>query len=126
MRCVQQRVLWTDAIVTLYIVRFPRRFQVFAMHPWSSYHRRCSPPATTLFPLLFVQAHRLKNSSSKLSKELISWKRDHTLLLTGTPIQNNTGEQSEAHVAASDALSLACLRSCVCFDHAFYRLFHTR
>jgi SNF2 family DNA or RNA helicase len=38
------------------------------------------------------EAHRLKNKSSKLGNGLRSLKYDRLLLLTGTPIQNNTEE----------------------------------
>jgi SNF2 family DNA or RNA helicase len=38
------------------------------------------------------EAHRLKNSTSKLSKTLSSWQREHCVLLTGTPIQNTIDE----------------------------------
>ena len=42
--------------------------------------------------IIVDEAHRLKNTTSKLATELIRWKRDHVLLLTGTPIQNNIEE----------------------------------
>ena len=38
------------------------------------------------------EAHRLKNNESKLGGALRSLKYDRLLLLTGTPIQNNTEE----------------------------------
>lgn len=38
------------------------------------------------------EAHRLKNKSSRVLNELLSFSYDHLLLLTGTPIQNNTQE----------------------------------
>ena len=38
------------------------------------------------------EAHRLKNATSRLTMELFKFKRDHVVLLTGTPIQNNTEE----------------------------------
>lgn len=38
------------------------------------------------------EAHRLKNWQSKLAVELGQYERDFTVLLTGTPIQNNTEE----------------------------------
>ncbi|XP_049847848.1 chromodomain-helicase-DNA-binding protein 8-like [Schistocerca gregaria] len=38
------------------------------------------------------EAHRLKNKSSRLLNEFRHFKYDHLLLLTGTPIQNNTQE----------------------------------
>eukprot|EP00750_Incisomonas_marina_P003822 INCI13415.6.p1 GENE.INCI13415.6~~INCI13415.6.p1 ORF type:complete len:2381 (+),score=532.45 INCI13415.6:269-7411(+) len=38
------------------------------------------------------EAHRLKNRNSKLAVELFSFQREYCLLLTGTPLQNNTEE----------------------------------
>ena len=38
------------------------------------------------------EAHRIKNSQSKLAESLRHFKFDHRLLLTGTPIQNNVEE----------------------------------
>lgn len=38
------------------------------------------------------EAHRLKNKSSRVLNELLRFNYDHLLLLTGTPIQNNTQE----------------------------------
>ena len=42
--------------------------------------------------LIVDEAHRLKNSSSKLFDELLSVPRDYCLLLTGTPLANATEE----------------------------------
>mmetsp|Transcript_6483 Transcript_6483/g.12211 ORF Transcript_6483/g.12211 Transcript_6483/m.12211 type:complete len:1937 (+) Transcript_6483:1878-7688(+) len=42
--------------------------------------------------LIVDEAHRLKNDSSRLFKELQSVPRDFCLLLTGTPLQNSTEE----------------------------------
>ncbi|GAM18730.1 hypothetical protein SAMD00019534_019050 [Acytostelium subglobosum LB1] len=42
--------------------------------------------------LVIDEAHRLKNKSCKLTTELRTYKYDHLLLLTGTPLQNNTQE----------------------------------
>jgi SNF2 family DNA or RNA helicase len=42
--------------------------------------------------LVVDEAHRIKNAESRLSKELVRFSFDHCLLLTGTPIQNNTME----------------------------------
>eukprot|EP01029_Cantina_marsupialis_P005324 TRINITY_DN1574_c0_g1_i4.p1 TRINITY_DN1574_c0_g1~~TRINITY_DN1574_c0_g1_i4.p1 ORF type:complete len:1418 (-),score=287.40 TRINITY_DN1574_c0_g1_i4:692-4945(-) len=42
--------------------------------------------------LVVDEAHRLKKHTSRLSEELGGFKRAHSLLLTGTPIQNNTEE----------------------------------
>lgn len=42
--------------------------------------------------LIVDEAHRLKNKNSKLLGELRQCKFDHMLLLTGTPLQNNTQE----------------------------------
>lgn len=38
------------------------------------------------------EAHRLKNSAGKLGVRLREYRRDHVVLLTGTPLQNNTEE----------------------------------
>jgi len=38
------------------------------------------------------EAHRLKNRNSRLVDELVAFKSDHRVLLTGTPIQNNSME----------------------------------
>eukprot|EP01133_Synstelium_polycarpum_P015297 gene15297-18116_t len=42
--------------------------------------------------LVIDEAHRLKNKSCRLTTELRTYKFDHLLLLTGTPLQNNTQE----------------------------------
>ena len=42
--------------------------------------------------LIVDEAHRLKNKESKLNRELVQYTRDYCMLLTGTPIQNNTAE----------------------------------
>lgn len=42
--------------------------------------------------LVVDEAHRLKNKSSKLAVELAQYRFDHCLMLTGTPLQNNTEE----------------------------------
>lgn len=42
--------------------------------------------------LVVDEAHRLKNKNSRLLNELKLYKFDHLLLLTGTPLQNNTEE----------------------------------
>jgi SNF2 family DNA or RNA helicase len=39
--------------------------------------------------LIFDEAHRLKNASGKLYEEIKTFKFQHRILLTGTPIQNN-------------------------------------
>eukprot|EP00501_MAST-03F_sp_TOSAG23-6_P001300 GSMAST32.ASY1.ANO1.1348.1 assembled CDS len=38
------------------------------------------------------EAHRLKNPNSKLALELSQYHREHVVLLTGTPLQNNMSE----------------------------------
>ena len=38
------------------------------------------------------EAHKLKNCEGKLFNELSLFKKQKTLLLTGTPLQNNVGE----------------------------------
>jgi SNF2 family DNA or RNA helicase len=48
--------------------------------------------STPLTVSLFSEAHRLKNSKSKLFEELATVPRDYCLLLTGTPIANATEE----------------------------------
>ena len=40
--------------------------------------------------LIVDEAHRLKNPNSRLFAELASVPRDHCVLLTGTPLANNT------------------------------------
>ena len=40
--------------------------------------------------LIVDEAHRLKNANSRLFAELASVPRDHCVLLTGTPLANNT------------------------------------
>lgn len=40
--------------------------------------------------LIVDEAHRLKNRSSKLLEHLKLFKTEHRLILTGTPLQNNT------------------------------------
>lgn len=42
--------------------------------------------------LVIDEAHRIKNEKSKLSIDLRSFKSNHRLLLTGTPLQNNLHE----------------------------------
>jgi SNF2 family DNA or RNA helicase len=42
--------------------------------------------------LIIDEAHRLKNRQSRIATELKQFKYDQLLLLTGTPIQNNTEE----------------------------------
>lgn len=42
--------------------------------------------------LIVDEAHRLKNQSSRLVEQLRSLRRDHCVLLTGTPLQNKTEE----------------------------------
>ena len=42
--------------------------------------------------LVVDEAHRLKNTESKLMVALCEYSFDHLLLLTGTPLQNNHGE----------------------------------
>ena len=42
--------------------------------------------------LIVDEAHRLKNSKSKLMQQLVQFKFQSTVLLTGTPIQNSMSE----------------------------------
>lgn len=42
--------------------------------------------------IVIDEAHRLKNKTSRVLNEFSNFKYDHLLLLTGTPIQNNTQE----------------------------------
>lgn len=42
--------------------------------------------------LIVDEAHRLKNKRSKLLERLKLFKTDHRIILTGTPLQNNTEE----------------------------------
>lgn len=42
--------------------------------------------------LVVDEAHRLKNSESLLHQTLIEWDISHSILLTGTPVQNNLQE----------------------------------
>eukprot|EP01135_Chromosphaera_perkinsii_P005464 Nk52_evm13s352 gene=Nk52_evmTU13s352 len=51
---------------------------LFSKIPWKS--------------MIVDEAHRLKNSSGKLSQQLSEYKVDCILLLTGTPLQNNIEE----------------------------------
>ena len=42
--------------------------------------------------IIVDEAHRLKNADGKLAVSLREYHRDHCVLLTGTPLQNNTQE----------------------------------
>jgi SNF2 family DNA or RNA helicase len=42
--------------------------------------------------LVIDEAHRLKNNQSKFFKTMMAYSIDYTLLLTGTPLQNNLEE----------------------------------
>ena len=42
--------------------------------------------------LVIDEAHRLKNKDSAMAAQLRGLRTDHTLMLTGTPLQNNTTE----------------------------------
>jgi SNF2 family DNA or RNA helicase len=44
------------------------------------------------YRLIFFQAHKLKNKTSKISQVLASFSFDHKILLTGTPLQNSIEE----------------------------------
>ena len=41
--------------------------------------------------MVIDEAHRLKNKDSAVAAELRAVKAEHTLMLTGTPLQNNVG-----------------------------------
>jgi len=73
----QNEFMKFDALVTTYEIAV-REAALLRRIPWRA--------------LIVDEAHRLKNRGSKLFSELKAYTRDYTILLTGTPIQNNTEE----------------------------------
>lgn len=54
---------------------------------------------------LFVdESHRLKNISSRIFQELVRFRRNHCVFLTGTPIQNSLEELWTVSYGTSVAL----------------------
>eukprot|EP01138_Halocafeteria_seosinensis_P011724 gb/GECG01011981.1/.p1 GENE.gb/GECG01011981.1/~~gb/GECG01011981.1/.p1 ORF type:complete len:2995 (+),score=398.94 gb/GECG01011981.1/:1-8985(+) len=66
-----------NVLITTYEMAMADR-QLLAQIPW-----QC---------IVVDEAHRLKNRSNRLYSDLQTFKRDHTILLTGTPIQNEIRE----------------------------------
>jgi len=73
----RQHVTKFHILITTYEVVM-KEIHIFSKIKWKS--------------LIVDEAHRLKNAQSRLFAELASVPRDHCVLLTGTPLANNTEE----------------------------------
>ena len=74
-RLKKQHVTKFHLLITTYEVVL-KDIEVFSRIKWKA--------------LIVDEAHRLKNPNSRLFAELASVPRDHCVLLTGTPLANNT------------------------------------
>ena len=70
-------LLKVDIVLTTYEIALGSAYQLKGI-PW-----RC---------VVLDEAHRLKNKTSKVSEVLKSYKMEHRVLLTGTPLQNSLDE----------------------------------
>jgi len=99
---------WSEAYSVLYHGRSPAR-DVIRASDWKNaggsnrFHVVVTTYETSIADASFLrktnwqvvvvdEAHRLKNAESRLAVELRTFPKSHTLLLTGTPLQNNMKE----------------------------------